>query len=273
MYRVASLVLLALIATSSPPATGQTVINLGGVSSTTTAGETNLDLNNTSVALSTGGFRGGAVSLLGQVANNQLNVVDLLGTASGVPLASFSPLAGPVQVTMLAGALPTSLTTVNTSGAVASGINPIVGATSLNAPWTGGYGGASGGALVGGSQSGVNAVNGFSAAIAPGGTLSLVQQAGPLALLPLAQIAMLNSAISNTWIASSLNGGATINGAAGASTLGTQGATVLLNSATVSGGTSIDVQQLGGAGISGLQAVNRAGVFTNPALAPSFNIR
>jgi len=137
MYRAASLVLLALIATASPPATGQTVINLGGVSSTTTAGETNLDLNNTSVALSTGGFRGGAVSLLGQVANNQLNVVDLLGTASGVPLASFSPLAGPVQVTMLAGALPTSLTTVNTSGAVASGINPIVGATSLNAPWTG----------------------------------------------------------------------------------------------------------------------------------------
>lgn len=272
MYRVASLVLLVLITTSSPPAAGQTVINLGGVSSTTTAGETNLDLNNTSVALSTGGFRGGAVSLLGQVANNQLNVVDLLGTASGVPLASFSPLAGPVQVTMLAGALPTSLTTVNTSGAVASGINPIVGATSLNAPWTGGYGGASGGALVGGSQSGVNAVNGFSAAIAPGGTLSLVQQAGPLALLPLAQIAMLNSAISNTWIASSLNGAATINGAAGAPTFGTQGATLLLNSALVSGSSAVDVQQIGG-GIGGLQAVNRAGVFTNPALAPSFNLR
>jgi hypothetical protein len=272
MYRAASLALLALIATASPPAAGQTVINLGGVSSTTTAGETNLDLNNTSVALSTGGFRAGAVSLLGQVANNQLNVVDLLSTASGAPLSAVAPLAGPVQVTMLAGALPTSLTTVNTSGAIASGINPIVGATALNAPWTGGYGGASGGALVGGSQSGVNAVNGFSAAIAPGGTLSLVQQAGPLALLPLAQTAMLNSAVSNTWIASSLNGMATINGAAGAPTLGTQGATVLLNSATVSGGSAVDVQQAG-AGVGALQAVNRVGVFTNPALAPSFNLR
>jgi hypothetical protein len=273
MHRATSLALIALIATASIPATAQTVINLGGVTSTTATGETTLDLNNTSVALSTGGFRGGAVSLLGQVANNQLNVVDLLGTASGVPLASFSPLAGPVQVTMLTGALPTSLTTVNTSGAIASGINPIVGAAALNAPWTGGYGGASGGALVGGAQSGVNAVNGFSAAIAPGGTLSLTQQAGPIALLPLAQIAMLNSAITNTWFASSLNGGATINGAMGGPTLGTQGATLLLNSATVSGGTSIDVQQFGGAGISGLQAVNRAGVFTNPALAPTFNLR
>lgn len=273
MYRAASLALFALIATASEPAAGQTVINLGGVSSTTAAGETNLDLNNTSVAVSTGGFRSGAVSLLGQVANNQLNVVDLLGTTTGTPLSTVAPLAGPVQVTMLAGAFPTSLTTVNTSGAIASGINPIVGSTSLNTPWIGGYGGASGGALVGGSQSGVNAVNGFSAAVAPSGALSLVQQAGPLALLPLAQTAMLNSAITNTWLASSLNGSATINGAAGAATLGTQGATLLLNNATVSGGMSVDIQQLGGAGISGLQAVNRAGVFTNPALAPSFNLR
>lgn len=267
------LVLLAMASTA--PAAGQTVITLDNLAALA-GGGTVLDLNNSSVALSNGGFRAGAVSLLGQSANNQLNVLDLLSTPAGTSVASTSPLAGQIQITMRAAAVPTSvtsLTTVNTSGAIAGGINPIVGATVLNTPWTGGYGGASGAALVGGAQSGLNAINGVAVAVAPGATVSLVQQTGPLALLPLAQASMLNAAVTNTLVSSGLNGGASINGAAGAAALGQQGAGIAVNGALVSGGGIVDVQQIGGMAATALQTVNRAGAFTNMALVPSFNIR
>lgn len=265
------LALLAMVGTV--PAAAQTVITLDNLAALA-GGSTTLDLNNSSVALSSGGFRAGAVSVLGQSANNQLNVLDLLSTPSGAGVASTSPLAGQIQITMRAAAVPTSLTTVNTSGAIASGINPIVGANALNTPWTGGYGGASGAALVGGGQTGLNAINGVGVAVAPGATVSLVQQTGPLALLPLAQASMLNAAVSNTWVASALNGGATINGASGFSALGQQGAGVAVNGALITGGGGVvDVQQVGGIAATALQTVNRAGAFTNMALTPSFNIR
>lgn len=265
----ALLVLLALA--GAAPAAAQTVITLDNLAGLTT-GSTSLDLNNSSVALSTGGFRAGAVSLLGQSANNQLNVFDMLSTPSGASVASVSPLAGQIQFIMRTAAVPTSLTTVNTSGAIAGGINPIVGSTTLNMPWTGGYGGASGSALVGGAQSGSNTINGLATVVAPGSTVSLVQQAGPLGLLPLAQAAMLNAAVSNTWISSSLNGGASINGAAGGGT-GLQGAGISVNGALISGGGAVNVQQSGGVGPTAFQAVNRVGSFSNMALTPSFNIR
>jgi len=81
----------------------------------------------------------------------------------------------------------------------------------LNAPWTGGFGATPGGAVVGGSHSVLHRMNGVAVAVVPGSNLSPVQQAGPLALLPLAQRAMLNATVSNTWFASSLNGGITVN--------------------------------------------------------------
>ena len=272
MHRGARTLLVLTAMAGAFPAAAQTVITLDNLS-TIAGGSTTLDLNNSSVALSNGGFRAGAGSILGQSANNQLNVLGLLGAPVGTAVGTASPLAGQIQITMRAAAVPTSLTTVNTSGAISSGVNPIVGATSLNAPWTGGYGGAGGGAVVGGGQSGLNAINGVAMAVAPGGTVSLVQQTGPLALLPLAQTAMLNAAVSNTWIASSLTGGASINGAAGAGAMGgQQGAGISVNGALISGGGAIEVQQLGGAP-SALQTVNRAGAFTNTALTPSFNIR
>ena len=264
------LVLLAMA--GSAPAATQTVITLDNLAALA-GGSTTLDLNNSSVALSNGGFRAGAVSVLGQSANNQLNVLDLLSTPSGTGVASTSPLAGQIQITLRTAAVPTSLTTVNTSGAIASGINPVVGAMALNTPWTGGYGGASGGALVGGAQSGLNTINGVAMAAAPGATVSLVQQAGPLALLPLAQTSMLNAAVSNTWVSSALNGGASINGAVGASAAGQQGAGISVNGALIAGGGTVDVQQIGGMAATTLQTVNRAGAFTNTALTPSFNLR
>jgi hypothetical protein len=174
--------LLVLLAMSgAAPAAAQTVITLDNLAGLTT-GSTSLDLNNSSVALSNGGFRGGAVSLLGQSANNQLNVFDMLSTPSGGSVASVSPLAGQIQFIMRTAAVPTSLTTVNTSGAIASGINPIVGATTLNMPWTGGYGGASGSALVGGAQSGMNTINGLATVVAPGSTAPRVAARGCRAL-------------------------------------------------------------------------------------------
>lgn len=271
MASAARSLLVMLVMAGAAPAAGQTVITLDNLSNLAT-GTTSLDLNNSSIALSTGGFRAGAVSLLGQSANNQLNVFDMLSTSSGASVASVSPLAGQIQITMRTAAVPTSLTTVNTSGAIAGGINPIVGSAALNIPWTGGYGAASGGALVGGAQSGLNTINGLATAVAPGSTVSLVQQAGPLGLLPLAQAAMLNAAVSNTWISSSLNGGASINGAAGGGT-GLQGAGISVNGALISGGGAVDVQQSGGIGPTALQTVNRVGSFSNTALMPSFNIR
>lgn len=262
-----------LSAAAAMPAPAQTVFTLGnGVGATLTAAETNLDLNNTSVAFSTGGFGAAAVSLLRQSATNELNVLNLLG-ASGM-----APAGGAIHLNMLFGSQPVSLTTVNTAGAVASGINPIIGAAALNTPWTGGYGGASGPALVGGRQSGLNAMNGVVVAVAPGSTLSLVQQAGPLALLPLAQTAMLNASISNTWFASSLNGGASINGAAGMPNTGLQlaglqNSAITVNGAVIVGGGILDVQQHGVSPFAAFQVVNRAGAFTNTALTPSFSLR
>jgi len=271
MRNLVGIAIVVLSTAAAAPAQAQmfTITNLGGGS--LSAGETNLDLNNTAVALSNGGFRAGAVSLLGQSATNQLNVLDLLGTFSA--MAAAAPLSGVIQLNMLMGTQPVSLTTVNTSGAIAAGINPIVGTTQLNTPWTGGYGGASGGALVGGSQSGLNTINGASVALAPGSTFSLVQQAGPLALLPLMQTAMLNAAVSNTWIASSLNGGATINGALGTVSPGAQWAGITVNGALLSGGGTIDVQQLGALSHATFQSVNRAGAFSNTALTPIFSLR
>lgn len=266
-------ILIALLAMAgTSPASGQTVITLDNLASLA-GGGTTLDLNNSSVAVSNGGFRAGAASLLGQSANNQLNVLDLLGAASATGGAGTTPLGGQIQITMRTAAVPTSLTTVNTSGAIASGINPIMGAATGNAPWTGGYGGASGGALVGGAQSGLNTINGVALAVTPGATVSLVQQTGPLALLPLVQASMLNAAVTNTWVASSLSGGASINGAAGGGTGGQQGAGITVNGALIAGGGVVDVQQIGGMAASTLQTVNRAGAFTNTALTPSFNLR
>jgi len=157
-------------------AQAQTIVNLTNLdpspATLTTTGatnaSTNLNLLNTTTALSNGGLFGGAVSTMpAQQATNQLNTLGMtaLGGVSPVVLGNQAGVAGgnSVQINEITSAYnatrlnaagagsingSTSATISNTNAAISTGVNQIVGAASgVNSPNLGGYVGATGGHL------------------------------------------------------------------------------------------------------------------------------
>lgn len=253
---------LAVLLSLAPlGASAQTVINLtnaGGV-----GGSTNLDLTNTSVAVTTGGLFAGAISGQAQSAINQLNVLDMVG-ASGF----MTPLSGPgmFQINMMAGGMGTSLTTNNIGAAV--GIAPAWSGVSF--PLGGFIAPMS--ALAGGSQMGINTMNGATVTFPVGSQVSLIQTGtppGPLSVGPMMNLSTVNTLLANApgmsaRIDGSLN--SSLNGSLNGGTIGLQVASSSFNTSTIIGAGSLSVQQFGGGAM--FQAVNRSGAFSEPVLLP-----
>ena len=263
LSRSIAIIAASLAALSATPrlAPAQTVMNLTNFDITgATTGSTSLDLTNTAVAFSSGGLFAGAFSNQAQRATNQLNVLDMLGTAGTI--VPFNG-GGMVTINMVAGA--TSLTTNNLGAAIMGGINPIIGSTILNTPWSGGYGPSFGGAFLGGSQIGVNNTNSVAMSVAPGTQVTLNQGGVSLGLLPVAPTGTLNSSSVNTLIAS--GSAATVNGALTGGQPGVQMAGSTINSGTIVGSGNVTVQQTG-IDTATIQAVNRTGAFGTPTLLP-----
>lgn len=257
---------VAALSTSVVPASAQTVMNLTNFDTTgATTGLTSLDLNNTAVAFSSGGLFAGAFSNQAQRATNQLNVLDMLGSAGTI--VPFNG-GGMVTINMIAGA--TSLTTNNLGASIMGGINPIIGGSILNTPWSGGYGPSFGSAFVGGSQFGFNTTNAVAMAVAPGTQVVLNQGGVSLGLLPAASTGSMNSSSINTFIAS--GNGAAINGGFNGGQSGIQMAGSTINSGTIIGSGNVTVQQTG-IDTATIQAVNRSGSFGAPTLLPVPSIR
>lgn len=259
-----SLAILAAIAAAAPAAaSAQTVMNLTNFDATgATTGPTSLDLSNIATAFSAGGLFAGAISAQTQRATNQLNVLDMLGTAG-----SIVPFNGGAMVSITMTAGPASLTTNNLGAAVMGGINPMIGGTSiLNSPWSGGFGPIFGGAFAGGSQTGINTTNALALAVAPGTQITLSQGGPALGLLPVAPAGSFNSSTVNTLLAS--GGSATVNGGP----TSTQTAASTLNSGTIIGAGSVTVQQTG-IDTATVQAVNRSAAFATPTLLPVPGLR
>ena len=253
---------LAALSAQIGAVSAQTVMNLTNFDmSGASSGPTSLDLSNTAVAFSAGGLFAGAFSNQAQSANNQLNVLDMLGGAGAIV-----PFNGGAMVTINMTAGPASLTTDNVGAAIMGGINPIVGGGSLNTGWSGGFGPAVGAAFVGGSQIGINTTNAAAIAVAPGTQVILNQGGVSLGLIPVAPTGSFNSSTVNTLVAS--GSGATING--GLSGIQTAGST--FNSGTIIGSGNVMVQQTG-TDSAVVQAVNRSGAFGTPTLLPVPGIR
>ena len=276
-------------------AQSQTVVNLtnldpsvasgfSNVGSSPLSAGTSLDLLNTTTALSNGGLFGGAVTNQTQQASNQLNTIGLtsLGAAAPVVLGDQTPITVTPSVTIntiasaynavggSGGAIDagTSTTINNTNAAISSGVNQIVGAPSaLNGLWSGGYGPTSGNVQVGGSQIGINTVNGVGAAFAAGTAVTLSQLPGapspggsgggaPIGTSPIIQGGALNMSTVNTLLAYTAAGAAAVNGSAG------QQASNSFNTATLQGsGLSLSLKQATDGfsqGQTAFQAVNRA---------------
>ena len=285
----------------------QTVVNLSNLDATqlgaspTTAvnSSTNLDLLNSSTALSNGGLFGGAVSILpGQQATNQVNTLGItatggvspvvLGNQSGVatttPTVTINEITSAYNASGLGGGEglgsvngSTSTTINNVNAAISSGVNNIIGANpSINAAYTGGYGGTAGGAAASGNQVGVNTLNGVGAAFASGTNVSLSQipgapsapTAGALGS-SIIQGGAVNSSVVNTLLAYTAAGTASVNGASlgssGAVTgSGSQTAINTFNTATLLGDNlSVATQQKA----DGLNSLNSTTTSVNRALA------
>lgn len=292
-------------------AQAQTIVNLTNLDpspatlATTgaTDASTNLNLLNTTTALSNGGLFGGAVSTIpAQQATNQLNTLGMtaLGGVSPVVLGNQAGVAGgnSVQINEITSAYnatglnaegagsingSTSATISNTNAAISTGVNQIVGAASgANSPYLGGYGGATGGATVNGGQTGVNTLNGVGAAFADSTSVALSQLPGAptrtiagltttLSASPVIQGGSVNSSVVNTLLAYTNAGPASVNGASvnssGAVTSGGgQTAVNTFNTATLVGtNLSVGAQQLAD-GMSAAQTTTQA---VNRALAYS----
>jgi hypothetical protein len=272
--------------------------NLGASGTTTTNAATNLDLLNTTTALTNGGLFPGAVSSQSQAAYNQLNTIGINanGTVSPVVLGNQAPVAGsPNQVEIntitsayngaftgtgtgtnnVEGASSTTINNIN--AAISSAVNPIVGGLN-NGPWTGGYGGAASGAAVTANQVGVNTVNGVGAAFADGTNIALSQLPGAptpgtgtagsaVGTTPVIQGGALNMSTTNTLLAYSTAGTVGINGnngvdSSGAPVRGNQTAVNTFNASTLVGtNLSVGAQQLAdglNAYQSGIASINRA---------------
>ena len=247
---------------------GATVINMiagGSVSS---------DLTNSSVALSNGGLFAGAYNGTAQQGTNQLNIYGTLPSlpSGGVSVAALPLLGGAgqsVTLNMSAGASalsPVSMTVNNINASVSAGTNPVTGGSAaVNAAWTGGYGGSLGGAFVGGLQSGGNALNGTTMAFAPGTQVTLSQtggSGGAVAGLP-------NMSTVNTMFGYGASGNVSVGGMAPATVtlpvFGGQTATNSVNSATLAGAATLNIQQVSsGTSASTTQAVNRALALSAP---------
>jgi len=285
---------------------GQTVLavagGVAGASSTNAA--TNLDLLNSTTALTNGGLFPGAVSNQSQAAYNQLNTIGINanGTVSPVILGNQTPVAGSpnqVQINTITSAYngafggstsgtasingASSTTINNINAAISSAVNPIVGGLN-NGPWTGGYGGAASGASVTANQVGVNTINGVGATFADGTNVALSQLPGaptpsavPVAgtytagTTPVIQGGALNMSTTNTLLAYSTAGTVGINGnngvdANGAPVRGNQSAVNTFNATTLVGtNLSVGAQQLA----DGLNAYQSGIGSINRALAYS----
>jgi hypothetical protein len=281
---------------------GQTVAAAAGTTSTNAA--TNLDLLNSTTALTNGGLFPGAVSNQSQAAYNQLNTIGINanGTVSPVILGNQTPVAGsPNQVqintitsayngaftgstsgtTSINGASSTTINNIN--AAISSAVNPIVGGLN-NGPWTGGYGGAASGASVTANQVGVNTINGVGATFADGTNIALSQLPGAptpgtvpttgtytAGTTPVIQGGSLNMSTTNTLLAYSTAGTVGINGnngvdSKGAPVRGNQTAVNTFNASTLMGtNLSVGAQQLA----DGLNAYQSGIGSINRALAYS----
>lgn len=252
---------------------GQLVPATAGTTSTNAA--TNLDLLNSTTALTNGGLFPGAVSNQSQAAYNQLNTIGINanGTVSPVVLGNQTPVAGSpnqVQINTITSAYngafagstsgaasingASSTTINNINAAISSAVNPIVGGTgTINNPWTGGYGGAASGASVTANQVGVNTINGVGAAFADGTNVALSQLPGaptpstvPVSgpytagTTPVIQGGALNMSTTNTLLAYSTAGTVGINGnngvdSKGDAVRGNQSAVNTFNASTLVG--------------------------------------
>lgn len=272
--------------------------NLSAAGATTTNAATNLDLLNSTTALTNGGLFPGAVSNQSQAAYNQLNTIGINanGTVSPVVLGNQTPVAGSpnqVQINTITSAYngaftlatkgtnniegASSTTINNINAAISSAVNPIVGGLN-NGPWTGGYGGAASGASVTANQVGVNTINGVGATFADGTNIALSQLPGapdpatpvvgsPVGTTPVIQGGALNMSTTNTLLAYSTAGTVGINGnngvdANGAPVRGNQSAVNTFNASTLVGtNLSVGAQQLAdglNAYQSGIGSINRA---------------
>jgi fibronectin-binding autotransporter adhesin len=272
-------------------------LNAAGTTSTTNAA-TNLDLLNSTTALTNGGLFPGAVSNQSQAAYNQLNTIGINanGTVSPVVLGNQTPVAGSpnqVQINTITSAYngafggagtgtnniqgASSTTINNINAAISSAVNPIVGGLNNN-PWIGGYGGAASGASVTANQVGVNTINGVGATFADGTNIALSQLPGapdpatpvagsPVGTLPVIQGGSLNMSTTNTLLAYSTAGTVGINGnngvdSKGDAVRGNQSAVNTFNASTLVGtNLSVGAQQLAdglNAYQSGVASINRA---------------
>ena len=265
----------------SSAARAQTVVNLSNLDASLLSGSnalsnTALDLNNAASAVGTGNF-GGAISQESQSGSNLLNTIGIgsTGSASAVVLgvAPANGNAPTVEINMIAadgqsiggtGSASTSLTVTNSNAAVVNGLSAIVG-SNPNAS----YGWLPAGTLVGGSQIGTNTINAVAASVPTGALVSLSQipgvandsGSGPSVQTPTNPYAAgtgsfdalvstgavatnLNMSVVNTLLGYASNGSASVNGALGSGqATGSQVATNLFNSATLSGAAAIAVQQ------------------------------
>lgn len=245
-------------------AAAQTVLNLINLDPTNPgSATTSLDLLNSTTALSNGGLFGAALTNMPlQQATNRVNTLGVtgLGAASPVQLGGTT-----VSINEVASATATGMTSTtisNTNAAVTSGVNQIIGASSLaNAPWTGGYGGTNASASASGNQIGVNTINAAAATLASGSMLALSQLPGVTAAGGIAQGGGFNASVINTLLASSTAGEAVVNGGTPANA-GLQTAVNTFNTANLQGnGLTIDAQQLADGfnqAQTGIQSINRA---------------
>ena len=285
-------------------AQAQTVVNLtnldpslasgfSNVGSSPLPAGTSLDLLNTTTALSNGGLFGGAVSNQTQQASNQLNTIGLtsLGAAVPIVLGDQTPITGTPSVTIntIASAYTavgtggatidagTSTTINNTNAAISGGVNQIVGAPSgLNALFTGGYGPTPGNVQVGGSQIGINTINGIGAAFAAGTAVTLSQLPGAPSpdtgsglTTPIIQGGALNMSTVNTLLAYTGAGAASVTGS------GSQQASNSFNTATLQGsGLSLSLKQATDGfsqGQTAFQSVNRALAYSAGAISAAID--
>lgn len=216
--------------------------------------------------------------------NTTNNTITLTATVNGggVPVPSTSALATTMaggggngsQLSTLGSQLGntstvaggTSTTINNINAAVLTGVNSIVGAAPpVNVAFTGGYGSQPGSVAAGGSQIGVNTLNGVAATFASGTSVSLSQIPGGPQISgsgfgstivqgsggsfdPTSSIgavtANLNMSVVNTLLGYSANGAASVNGALGTGqSAGSQTATNQFNFASLSGADAVAVQQ------------------------------
>lgn len=237
----------ALALRASAPAASPSLAAGGGiVINMTSMDAVSSNLSNSTTVLSNGGLFAGALSNVGQGAQNTLNVYGTpgIGTALVMPLtAPIGGLGQTVTLNMMANAGGISQTINNTNVATSLASTLLPGGLVL--------GGAVAPSGAAGNQGGSNQVNSAGLMLPSGTVINLSQMAA-------GTLTGGSMSVVNTLGALGLAGPASVGTATGTSTT-TQSAGNLVNGVTVAGAAAINVAQISAAlAPMQIQAVNRA---------------